>query len=159
MTQLETKSKQEKSNVADVSNDFSRSVSESIDLVDATGRRVNEAAQRGASESIDRAEATGRKLNQAVQRGASETIERTEATRQKLSQAAEEMFNDALRAYQALFSFRGVRRIAETYIDINERMARESFEFNRRLMELWFDGARKSWQAAEEERSAVKNSA
>jgi hypothetical protein len=114
-------------NVADVSNEVSRGVSETLHLVDAMGHRLNQAAQRGASETIDRAE----------------------ATRHRLNQAAEGMFDDVLRAYQTFFSFREARRIAEAYIEINERMAKESLDFNRRFIELWFEGARKLWQAAE----------
>jgi hypothetical protein len=48
------------------------------------------------------------------------------------------------------FSFQGARRLSEAYIEMNERVAKESLDFNRRLIELWFEAARKLWQAAEE---------
>jgi hypothetical protein len=82
----------------------------------------------------------------------SDTIDRAEATGRRLNQAAEGMFDDALRSYQTLFSFQGARRMAEVYIEFNERMAKESLESAHRFIELWFDGARRLWQAAEERR-------
>ena len=111
--------------------------------------------ERGVSETMDLVDATGHKLNQATQQGVSDRIDCARATGQRLNQAAEGMFDDVLRACQTFFTFRGTRRIAEAYIDLNERMAKESLESNRRFTELWFDGVRKLWQAAEEGRREV----
>ena len=144
--------------MADNSTDVSRGVSETMDLVDATGQRVNQAAQRGISETLDRSEATGQRLGQAAQRSASETIDRAEASGRQLSQTAEAMFNDMLRVYETFFSFEGAKRISEVYIDVNQRMAKESLDYNHRFLELWFDGARKLWQVADEGRRQVTNS-
>lgn len=143
--------------MADVTNEVSRGASESMDLVDATGQRLNQAAQRGISETLDRSEATGQRLSQAAQRGASETIDRAETTGRKLSQTAEALFNDMLRLYETLFSFQGAKRLAEAYIDMNQRMAKESLDYNHRFVDLWFDGARKLWQTADEGRRQVIN--
>jgi cell division septum initiation protein DivIVA len=143
--------------MADVSNE--RGVSETMDLVDATGHKLNQATQQGVSETIDRAETTGRRLSEATQRNVSETIDRAEATGHILNQAAEETFDDMLRAYQTFCTFRGTRRIAEAYIDMNARMAKESLDFSRRFSELWFDGVRKLWQATEEGRREITNGA
>jgi hypothetical protein len=119
--------------VADVNSEFSQAVSESTNLVDATGHRLGQAAQRGVSETTDRAEATGRRL----------------------SQAAEGIFDDALRTYQTFFSFQGAKQIAEVCIEFNERMVKESLDSDRKLIELWFNGARRLWQVAEERRREV----
>lgn len=143
--------------MADVSNEVSRGASEAMDLVDATGQRINQAAQRGISESLDRSEATGQKLSQAAQRGASETIDRAEASGRRLNQTAEAMFNDMLRVYETFFSFEGAKRLAEAYIEMNQRMAKESLDYNHRYVEMWFDGARKLWQVADEGRGQVPN--
>lgn len=143
--------------MADASNEVSRAASETMDLVDAAGQRLNQAAQRGISETLDRSEATGQRLSQAAQRGASETIDRAEASGRRLSQTAEAMFNDMLRVYETFFSFEGAKRLAETYMDMNQRMAKESLDYNHRFVELWFDGARKLWQAADEGRRQVSN--
>ena len=123
--------------MADVNSEFSQAVSETTNLVDATGHRLGQAAQRGISETTDRAEATGRRLNQA----------------------AEGMFDDALRTYQTFFSFQGAKQIAEVFIEFNERMAKESLESDRKLIELWFNGVRRLWQIAEERRREVTSGA
>jgi gas vesicle protein len=149
--------KLEETKVADVSNETSRGASETMDLVDATGQRVNQAAQRGMSETLDRTEATGQRLSQAAQRGATETIDRAEASGRRLSQTAEAMFNDMLRVYETFFSFQGAKRIAEAYIDVSQRMAKESLDYNHRFVDLWFDGARKLWQVTDEGRREVTN--
>ncbi|MBV8360588.1 MAG: hypothetical protein JO189_22040 [Deltaproteobacteria bacterium] len=149
--------KQEETKVVDVSNEISRGASETVDLVDATGQRINQAAQRGISETLDRTEATGQRLNQAVQRGATETIDRAEASGRRLSQTTEALFNDMLRVYETLFSFEGAKRIADAYIDVSQRMAKESLDYNHRFIEQWFDGARKLWQVADEGRRQVTN--
>lgn len=144
--------------VADISNEDSRGVSETTELVDATGQRLIQANQRTFSEALDRSEAIGQRFNQAAQRGASETIDRAEASGRRLSETAQVIFNDMLRAYETFFGFDGAKRIAQTYIDLNERMAKESLDFNNRFVQLWLDGARKFWQAAEERRQQIDNS-
>jgi hypothetical protein len=136
-------------------NEFSQGVSETTDLAEETGRRLSEAAQRGISEVTDLVDTTGRRLTEAAQRGASDTIDRAEATGRRLNQAAEGMLDDALRTYQTFFNFQGAKRMAEAYIAVNERMMKESLESARRLIELWFDGARRWWQVAEEGRRDV----
>jgi hypothetical protein len=150
------KPKQEETKVADVSNESSQGASET-NLVDATGQRINQAAPRGISETLDRTEATGQRLNQVAQRGATETIDRAEASGRRLSQTAEAMFNDMLRVYETFFSFQGAKRIAEAYIDVSQRMAKESLDYNHRFVDLWFDGARKLWQVTDEGRRQVTN--
>jgi hypothetical protein len=62
------------------------------------------------------------------------------------------MFNDMAITYRALWTFQGSRRLAQAFIEMNERMAKESLNFTHRYVELWFDGVRKMWQAAEEGR-------
>jgi hypothetical protein len=120
----------EESNVVDVNNETARTVSESVDRAETMGRRVGQATQRSFSETLDRAEASGQRLNQTAQG----------------------LLDEMSLGYQTLFSFRGARKLAEAYIEVNERMAKESLDFNRRFVELWFEGARKFWQAAEEGR-------
>jgi ribonucleotide reductase alpha subunit len=149
--------KQEKTKVADISNEISRDASETTDLVDATGQRFNQTAQRGISETLDRAEATGQKLNEAAQRGATETIDRAEASGHRLSQTAEAMFNDMLRVYETFFSFQGAKQIADAYLDVSQRMAKESLDYNYKFVDRWFDGARKLWQVIDEGRREVAN--
>ena len=141
--------------MADVSNEISREASEATDLVDATGQRFNQTVSRGISETLDRAEATGQRLNEAAQRGATETIDRAEASGRRLSQTAEAMFNDMLRVYETFFSFQGAKQIAEAYIDVSQRMAKESLDYNQRFVDQWFDGARKLWQVTDEGRREI----
>jgi hypothetical protein len=148
-------SNQEGKIMVDVSNETNRTADETAELVDATGQKFSQAAQRGASDAIDRSEATTQRWNEATQRGASDTIARAEATGRRLNQTAEGMFNDTLRFYQTLFSFQGARRLAETWIEVNEQLAKESVDFNLRFIGLWFDGARKLWQAADEGRKQM----
>jgi SpoU rRNA methylase family enzyme len=145
--------------VADVNSEFSQALSETTNLVDATGHRLGQAAQRGVSETTDRAEEMGRRLTEAAQRGVSEATDRAEATGRRLNQTAEGMFDDALRTYQTFFSFQGAKQIAEVFIEFNERMAKDSLESNRRLIELWFNGVRKLWHMAEESRREVTSGA
>jgi hypothetical protein len=123
--------------MAEASNEMLRSATETMDLVDSAGRALNQEAQRGISATLNRAEAAGRKLDQAAT-GIADSI---------------------LRGYQMMFSFRAARRLSEAYMEMNERMARESIDFNRRLVELWFDGTRKLWQAAEEGQREATNDA
>ena len=75
MTKLEANLKQRGKKLADVNNGFSQALSETTNLVDATGHRLGQAAQRGISETTDRAEEMGRRLTEAAQRGASEATE------------------------------------------------------------------------------------
>ena len=144
--------------MADVSDQISRAAADTMDLVDANGQRINQAAQRGISEIIDRTEATGQKLSQAAQRGLTETIERSEASGRRLSQTAEAMFNEMLRVYETFFSFQGAKRITDAYMDASQRMAKESLEYNQRFVDLWFDGARKLWQVTDEARRQATGS-
>lgn len=143
--------------MADDNNELSRAASETMHLVDATGQRVNQAAQRGISETLDRTEATGQRLSQAAQRGATETIDRAEESGRRLSQTAEAMFNDMLRIYETFFSFQSAKQIADAYIDVSQRMAKESLDYNHRFVDLWFDGARQLWQVTDEGRRQVTN--
>jgi hypothetical protein len=99
---------------------------------------------------MDIVDSTGRTLNQAAQRGVSETLEQAEAAGQMFNRAARGMVDSVSRAYQMMFSFSGARRMSVAYLEMNERLAKESLDFNRRFVELWFDGARKLWKAAEE---------
>ena len=150
--------KQEETKMADVSDQISGAASDTMDLVDANGQRINHGAQRGIADTIDRAEATGQRLSQAAQRGATETIDRAEASGRRLSQTAEAMFNDTLRLYETFFGFQGAKRIADAYMDVSQRMAKESLEYNHRFVELWFDGARKLWQVTDEARRQATGS-
>ena len=145
--------------MADVNSEFSQALSETTNLVDATGHRLGQAAQRGISETTDRAEEMGRRITEAAQRGVSEATDRAEATGRRLNQTAEGMFDDALRTYQTFFSFQGAKQIAEVFIEFNERMAKDSLESNRRLIELWFNGVRKLWHMAEESRREATSGA
>jgi hypothetical protein len=141
--------------MADVNSEFAQAISETTNLVDATGHKLGQAAQRGVSETTNRAEETGRRLTEVAQRGVSEATDRVEATGRRLSQAAEGIFDDALRTYQTFFSFQGAKQIAEVFIEFNERMAKESLDSDRKLIELWFNGVRRLWQMTEERRREV----
>ena len=145
--------------MADINSEFSQVLSDTTNLVDATGHRLDQAAQRGISETTDRAEEVGRRITEAAQRGVSEATDRAEATGRRLNQTAEGMFDDALRTYQTFFSFQGAKQITEVFIEFNERMAKESLDSNRKLIDLWFNGVRKLWQMTEEGRREVTSGA
>ena len=145
--------------MADGNSEFSQALSDTTNLVDATGHKLGQAAQRGISETTDRAEEVRRRITEAAQRGVSEATDRAEATGRRLNQTAEGMFDDALRTYQTFFSFQGAKQIAEVFIEFNERMAKESLDSNRKLIELWFNGVRRLWQMAEERRREVTSGA
>ncbi|HJU12285.1 MAG TPA: hypothetical protein VJ728_15485 [Candidatus Binataceae bacterium] len=144
--------------MADISNEDSPGVSETMELVDATGQRLNQANQRGFSEALDSSEAIGQRFSQATQRGASETIDRAEASGRRLGETAQVIVNDMVRAYETFFGFDGAKRIAQTYIDLSERMAKESLDFNNRFVQLCIDGARKFWDSVEYPRQQIDNS-
>ena len=138
--------------MADFGDESSRDIRNTMDLVDATGQKLNQAAQRGISETLDSSEATRQKLSQAAHRGATATIDRPEASGIRLCQTTEAMFNDMLRLYETVFGFEGAKRIADAYMDMSQRMAKESLEYNHKFIELWFEGARKLWQVTDEGR-------
>jgi hypothetical protein len=84
-------------------------------------------------------------------------MDRAEAAGRSLNRTAQGVFDDLLQGYQAFFSIHGARRIAEAYIETNERIAKESLEFGRKFVELSAGGVRRLWQVAEEQRREAGN--
>ena len=122
-------------------------------------QEINQENSRRVSETTELVDETGRRLNQAARRGISETLDRAEAAQRTFSQTAQEIVDSISRSYQMMFSFQEARRMSEAYIEMNERMVKESLEFNRRFAELWFEGVRKLWQAADEGQRDAKHGA
>jgi DNA-directed RNA polymerase subunit F len=82
--------------------------------------------------------------------GFSETMDRAESVGQKMAQTTRGVFENVSKVYAAFFSIKGARKIAEVYIETNEKLAKESLDYGRKFVELSAGGARKFWEVAEE---------
>jgi hypothetical protein len=79
-----------------------------------------------------------------------ETMDRAESVGQKMAQTTRGVFENVSKVYAAFFSIKGARKIAEVYIETNEKLAKESLDYGRKFVELSAGGARKFWEVAEE---------
>jgi hypothetical protein len=119
-------------------------------------------AAESESEPKHKPEIGERKMADAAHeasRGFSEAMDRTEEVGRSLNRTTQGVFDKLWQNYQAFFSIHGARRLAEAYIETNERIAKESLDFGRKFVELSAGGARRLWQVAEEQRREAENGA
>jgi hypothetical protein len=94
-----------------------------------------------------------------ISEGFSETMDRAESVGQKMAQTTRGVFENVSKVYAAFFSINGARKIAEVYIETNEKLAREALDYGRKFVELSAGGARKFWEVAEEQGREARSSA
>jgi len=91
--------------------------------------------------------------------GFSETMDRAESVGQKMAQTTRGVFENVSKVYAAFFSINGARKIAEVYIETNEKLAKEALDYGRKFVELSAGGARKFWEVAEEQGREARSGA
>ena len=60
-----------------------------------------------------------------------------------MAQTTRGVFENVSKIYGAFFSINGARKIAEVYIETNEKLAKEALDYGRKFVELSAGGARK----------------
>ena len=125
---------------------------------------TEKAATKMEAASINQA-ATGEKkmadneTARDISRGLSESMERAESAGRSMTQTARGVLEDFSNVYGTFLSVEGARRMAELYIETNQKLANEALEFSRKWVELSAGSARKFWQVAEEQRSESRKRA
>jgi hypothetical protein len=94
-----------------------------------------------------------------IPQGFSETMDRAESVGQTMAQTTRGVFENVSKVYTAFFSIKGARKIAEVYIETNEKLAKEALDYGRKFVELSAGGARKFWEVAEEQGREARSGA
>jgi len=131
-----------------VSEDSRRKAIAGIEGVNPT--EAEEDSEAGTVKQITVGEGKMADTTREMSQGFSETMDRAESAGRRLTETAKSAFENASKAYGAFFSIDGARKIAEVYIETNEKLAKEALEFSRKFVELSAGGARRFWQVAEE---------